>query len=195
MKLSKTIKALVGYVRLLPRICYHGLAKQLVIQDLKSRGLLVSRTAVVQGSGQITCFGCSSVGAFSVIWCGNDVNGHLKDGRLVIGKNVYIGDHCCIRASGCPIIIGNNTLIANGVTIVSANHGIQRGQLIAEQPWNAEGKEVVIGSDVWIGAHVTILPGVTVSDGSIIAAGAVVRSFVPPQEIWGGVPAKKIRER
>ncbi len=195
MKTAKTIRALAGYLRSLPSVWINGLVRQLIIQDLKARGLVVARDAIVYGSARIACSGPASVGAFSVIWCGDDEHGHLKDGRLIIGKNVYIGDHCCIRASGCPVTIGDNTLIANGVTIVSANHGIRRDQLITGQPWEADGKEVVIGCDVWVGAHVTILPGVTVSDGSIIAAGAVVRSFVPPNEIWGGVPAKKLRDR
>lgn len=195
MKITKIIRAIVSYFRSLPGVWVNDLVRQLIIHDLKARGLVVARDAIVYGSARIACSGPASVGAFSVLWCGDDERGHLKDGRLIIGKNVYIGDHCCIRASGCPITIGDSTLIANGVTIVSANHGILKDQLIAKQPWNAEGKEVAIGSDVWIGAHVTILPGVTISDGSIIAAGAVVRSFVPPQEIWGGVPAKKIRDR
>ena len=195
MKAAKTVRALVSYVRSLPRFWFGELAKQLVLQDLQSRGLIVARNTIVNGSGLITCNGTSAIGAFGVIWCGNDIRGHLKDGRLIIGNNVYVGDHCCIRASGCPIVIGDNTLIANGVTIVSANHGIKRDQLIVDQPWDAEVKEVVIGNDVWIGANVTILPGASISDGSIIAAGAVVRSAVPPNEIWGGVPARKLRDR
>lgn len=41
----------------------------------------------------------------------------------------------------------------------------------------------------------TIVGGVTIGKGAIIAAGAVVTQNVPPCEIWGGVPAKKIRDR
>lgn len=113
----------------------------------------------------------------------------------MIGKNVYIGDHCSVRASGCPIFIGDHTLIANGVTIVSANHGIKSGQPIASQEWESPGPEVRIGCDVWIGANSTVLPGAIISDGAVIAAGAVVRGFIPPNEIWGGVPARKLGDR
>lgn len=177
--MSKTLNALFAYLKLIPRICINYLAQQLIIQDLAKRGLTVSRNAVIHGSGKITCNGESSIGTFSVVWCGNDPEGSLKDGRLTIGDRVYIGDHCSIRASGCPISIGNDVLIANGVTIVSANHGIERGQPINRQPWTSPGDNVSIGNDVWIGAHSTILPGTIISDGSIIAAGSVVRSFVP----------------
>ena len=39
----------------------------------------------------------------------------------------------------------------------------------------------------------TILKGVTIGEGAIISAGAVVNKDVPPYEIWGGVPARKIK--
>jgi acetyltransferase-like isoleucine patch superfamily enzyme len=167
----------------------------MIIEDLSTRGLTFSPLSIVHGSGNISCSGESSFGAFGVIWCGIDKSGTLSKGNLSIGKNVYIGDQCSIRASGCPIIIGDNTLIANGVTIVSANHGIKAGRLIASQAWDSPGPEVRIGCDVWIGANSTVLPGATVSDGAVIAAGAVVRGFVPPYEIWGGVPARKLGDR
>ena len=40
-----------------------------------------------------------------------------------------------------------------------------------------------------------ILPGVTIGEGAVVAGGAVVTKDIPSFEIWGGVPAKKIRSR
>ena len=53
----------------------------------------------------------------------------------------------------------------------------------------------VIGNDVWIGYETVIMPGVKVGDGAIIAAKSVVVSDVPPYRIFGGNPAKCIRQR
>lgn len=53
----------------------------------------------------------------------------------------------------------------------------------------------IVEDDVWIGHRVTIVGPVTISKGAIIAAGAVVTKDIPPCEIWGGVPAKKIKDR
>ena len=39
------------------------------------------------------------------------------------------------------------------------------------------------------------MPGVTIGDGAIIASRAVVTANVPPYCIYGGNPAKLIRER
>jgi len=54
---------------------------------------------------------------------------------------------------------------------------------------------ILIKNDVWIGADVKILEGVTIGNGAIVAAGSIVVKDVPDFEIWGGVPAKKIRDR
>ena len=54
--------------------------------------------------------------------------------------------------------------------------------------------DVILENDVWIGTGVKILPGVTIGKGSVIAAGAVVTKDVPPYTLWGGVPAKKIKD-
>ena len=39
------------------------------------------------------------------------------------------------------------------------------------------------------------MSGVTIGRGSIVAAGSVVTKDIPSCEIWGGVPARKIRDR
>jgi acetyltransferase-like isoleucine patch superfamily enzyme len=58
-----------------------------------------------------------------------------------------------------------------------------------------ENQEIVIGDGVWFGARVTVLGGVTIGCGAIIAAGAVVNRSIPPFTIYGGVPAKKLKDR
>ena len=87
------------------------------------------------------------------------------------------------------ITIGDFCNIANNVVIVDHNHKYNNTGVI-------EGYElspIHIGNRVWIGANVTILKGVTIGEGAIISAGAVVNKDVPPYEIWGGVPARKIK--
>jgi len=131
---------------------------------------------------------------------GNDVV--IKEGAQIcscnseamirIGKNSTIGYYTFIFASE-EIEIGNDCLIAPFVYIVDSDHGINRDQLINQQP-NCT-KPINIGNDVWIATGAKILKGVTIGDGAIVAAGAVVKDDVPPYYIVGGIPAKIIGER
>ncbi|NED96367.1 hypothetical protein G1H11_13735 [Phytoactinopolyspora alkaliphila] len=57
------------------------------------------------------------------------------------------------------------------------------------------GRPVSIADDVWIGATATVTPGTFVAEGCIIGAGAVVTRDTEPYGIYGGVPARRLRER
>ncbi len=54
--------------------------------------------------------------------------------------------------------------------------------------------KVIIEDDVWLGCGVKVMSGVTIGKGSVIAAGAVVTKDVPPYTLYGGIPAKKIKD-
>ena len=61
-----------------------------------------------------------------------------------------------------------------------------------DQPYKGN---TIVGNDVWIGYEAVIMPGVQVGDGAIISAKSVVVSDVPPYTIFGGNPARCIRQR
>jgi len=52
-----------------------------------------------------------------------------------------------------------------------------------------------VGDNVTIGATAVIMSGVTIGDGAIVSAGSVVLkdTRIGPGEIWGGVPAKRLK--
>ena len=54
---------------------------------------------------------------------------------------------------------------------------------------------MIIEDGVWIGSGSIILDCVTIGMNSIIAAGSVVNKNVPPNTIFGGIPAKLIKTR
>lgn len=110
-----------------------------------------------------------------------------------IGHNVQFGIDCKVAAN---VHFGNNILLAGRVSFVSKyDHEINVPcQLI----WNGKRCDtgvIVIEDDVWFGNNVTVIGPVYIGKGSVIAAGAVVTKDIPPCEVWGGVPAKKIRDR
>jgi acetyltransferase-like isoleucine patch superfamily enzyme len=55
--------------------------------------------------------------------------------------------------------------------------------------------EVHIEEDAFIGCNTIICNAVTIGKGSIVGAGSVVTKDIPPYQVWGGVPAKYIKDR
>lgn len=112
---------------------------------------------------------------------------------IEIGHNVQFGDYCNIAS---PVKFNNYILMAGRVSFVGKND--HKFDMPGQYIWNGErGNDgtCVIEDDVWIGHASTIVGGIQIGRGSIIAAGSVVTKNIPPCEIWGGVPAKKLRDR
>lgn len=114
-------------------------------------------------------------------------------GSLTLGSRVVIGARANIRAAGGAINIGDNVLMAQNVSIIAANHSVRSELPYRDSSWDTTRTGVSIEENVWIGANAIILPGVTIGANSIVAAGSVVTRTIPANEIWGGVPANKIR--
>ncbi len=129
------------------------------------------------------------------------------DHHSTIGDFSYVNENTRIEGA----IIGKFCSIATGVIIGPKVHNISA---ISTHPFNQEpfygfvthnqdekyrkkhlGEQTIIGDDVWIGANAIILEGATIGIGAVIGAGSVVTKDIPCYEIWGGIPAKKIRDR
>tara|TARA_B100000378_G_scaffold25295_1_gene19324 strand:- start:8919 stop:9497 length:579 start_codon:yes stop_codon:yes gene_type:complete len=111
---------------------------------------------------------------------------------ICIGDNSFIGRGVEFNISK-SITIGDNCLIASGCKFIDHDHGLKLGGLMRLQ--RGSEKEIILGDDVWLGVNVIVLKGVTISDGVVIGSGSVVTKNIPANEVWGGVPAKKIAER
>jgi acetyltransferase-like isoleucine patch superfamily enzyme len=129
----------------------------------------------------------------TVLAFGSDSDGF---GAIRIGPGTWVGQYNNLRASeGGDIIIGSNCLISQFCTLVGSQHAHALGPPIVSQGAQAGRRGVRIGDDVWLGAGVVVTPGVHVGAGAIIGANAVVTESIPENEIWAGVPARKIGER
>ena len=52
---------------------------------------------------------------------------------------------------------------------------------------------VILQKNCKIGTHSTIMPNITIGENSIIAAYSFVQKNVPKNQLWGGIPAKRIK--
>lgn len=107
---------------------------------------------------------------------------------LDIENNVAIGWFVDLDARG-GIKIGHDTNISSHTIFITGSHDID------DPKFSASFKPINIGHHCWIGTGATVLQGVNIGDGAVVAAGAVVTKDIPPNEVWGGVPAHFIRKR
>jgi acetyltransferase-like isoleucine patch superfamily enzyme len=115
-------------------------------------------------------------------------------GRLIIEKRAVIGSHANIRAAGGEIYIGQNCIVAQHVSLIACNHTISHEKPYRDLPWNEDKTGIFIDENVWIGCGVTILPGCCIGKNSVIGAGSVVTKSIPANEVWAGIPARKIKD-
>lgn len=135
------------------------------------------------------------IGAFSEIVVLESTSFSPIKGALEIGDRVIIGKGANIRAAGGQIVIGENALLAQDVSLIAANHLLTTTALpYRDQPWDSNRFGVTVGRNVWIGAGVTVLPGVDIGENAVIGAGSVVTRNIPGNQLWAGIPARFIRD-
>lgn len=116
------------------------------------------------------------------------------NGRIVLAGNSYIGDSSTVQSSaGCNVEIGSGCHISSNVRIFTES--MKADSDLRVKPVPSKTGDVVIGDACWIGANVLINPGVSIGDNSVVGANSVVVRDIPPNEVWGGVPAKLIRKK
>lgn len=110
--------------------------------------------------------------------------------NITVGKNFFCNHNCVFLDAG-KITIGDYVMLGPNVQLATAchplNHEDRRKGLEFSKP-------IVLEDDVWIGAGAIILPGVTIGKGAVIGAGSVVTKDVPPFTVYGGNPAKYIKD-
>lgn len=93
------------------------------------------------------------------------------------------------------IKIGDYTFTGSGVSILAGGHDTELTGFIRRDVEYKEGFDIEIGKGVFIGSNATILGPCIIEDNAVIAAGAVVApgTRVGAQELYAGIPAKKIK--
>lgn len=113
-------------------------------------------------------------------------------GDFSTGKYGFMADGCRV----CPKVrVGHYVMFGPDVVITGRDHRYDIPGVPMIFSGRPEFEETVIDSDVWIGHGSIIMSGVHIGRGAVIAAGSVVTKNVPPYEIFGGVPAGKIKAR
>ncbi len=117
--------------------------------------------------------------------------------HITIGNRSFINVNCVLLDSAV-IRVGNNTLLAPGVQLLTATHPVREQERIVapadrkagEAAYRTSARPITIGNNVWIGANTVVLPGVDIGDNTVIGAGSVVTSNIPSDVLAFGQPCR-----
>jgi acetyltransferase-like isoleucine patch superfamily enzyme len=118
------------------------------------------------------------------------------EGRVTIGSNTWISHDFHLQCAD-QISIGRNVLVGEFVSIRDTTHSYLDPVLPIKNQSDVS-SPVIMEDDVWIGRGCLIqakAPGIVIGRGAIVGANSVVTSSIPPMEVWGGTPAKMLKQR
>ena len=117
-------------------------------------------------------------------------------GVSVAGKPLYICSDLKIDGSDYGLIrIGRDVVISSEVRLLTHDYTIEKALKFSGKNLDSEVRRlsgISFGNDVFIGMRSTVLPGVSIGNRSIVGACSVVNKNIPPDQVWGGNPAKYI---
>lgn len=191
--LSFARKLMDAGCRLFNRMCFHYY-KVDCLTDLRNINGMIR----VAGSGRIL------IGKGTRINSGRRRNPIGGDTCVTFvcrnGGVVDIGENCglsnCTIVSDSQVKLEAEVLIGGGVKIYDTDfHSLDPQQRRMERVGHFHGssRPVTVGRNAFIGAHTIILKGTRIGENSVVGAGSVVSGIVPPNEIWAGNPARRVR--
>lgn len=127
------------------------------------------------------------IGGSSEIVVAHSSSDGTHSGSLTIAGGTTIGSQARLIALGGKIFIGQSCRLADRVSLIAATSAE------TQVPPNNSG--IYLDDNVWLGADVTVQLGCAIGKNSVVAAGSVVTQDIPENEVWSGVPAKRIRGR
>jgi NAD(P)-dependent dehydrogenase (short-subunit alcohol dehydrogenase family)/acetyltransferase-like isoleucine patch superfamily enzyme len=166
------------------------------IEELKSKGITVrgknisiSKYVNIYNPQNLILHDNIRIDDFTVISC---------KGTVEIFNYVHIGCHCLISCS-TKIVFGNYTGISSGVKLFGGCDDFSGDFLtnptVPTKYSNVSCGDIILENHVLIGANSLVLPNVILKEGTSVAALSLIKKDTEPWKIYGGCPAKVLKDR
>jgi maltose O-acetyltransferase len=130
----------------------------------------------------------SVFGRKTYVDCGLQIGG----ARLRLADNIYINKCLLVDGNG-EIRIGSNARVGPRCQLITSVHEVTSDPS-ARASHDPHYRPITIGEGVWLGAAVIVLAGAAIAEGCVIAAGAVVTRDTEPNGLYGGIPARRLKD-
>jgi acetyltransferase-like isoleucine patch superfamily enzyme len=126
-------------------------------------------------------------------WCSRWHYARLRHAGLQLGEGSHIMRPIKIGYDeACLVSIGRHVLVAGEVDFITHDGGTWLFRHRQEYRKVIKYGRITVNDNSYVGQRAMIMPGCTIGPNSVVAAAAVVTKDVPPGEVWGGVPARRI---
>lgn len=110
--------------------------------------------------------------------------------NLSLGDNCHIGKNCFFDLRD-KIVIRNNVVISMQCTFITH---IDLSQSNISNTYKMSSDRITINNDCYIGACSKILKGVVLNEACFVSASSLVINNLESNKIYGGIPAKFIKD-
>ena len=117
---------------------------------------------------------------------------------LHIGPFVHVASFAHLNIGGGALELGAESAVASGGKILSGSADPSWPSMSAAAPPMRQASTkclTSIGPRAVVCTNAVVLPGCHLGEDAILAAGGVATCPIPAGEIWGGVPARRLRDR
>ena len=113
--------------------------------------------------------------------------------RVSIAKTAKVVN-ALINVQSGHVMIREHAFFGHNVCLLTGSHDLTVDSSQRAQHVIAAGRDIDIGESAWVTSNVTIIGPSTIGRNAVVLPGSVVNGDVPANCVYGGVPARKIRD-
>jgi len=91
--------------------------------------------------------------------------------------------------NAAPVHLGSHAIVSQDAYLCCATHDID------DAAFPMITAPISVGAYAWVCARAAVLPGVRLHEGAVLALGAVASADLEAWQVYGGIPAQRIRQR